>query len=208
MILVVERDIGKSFGAGEDSMSQITCQWQARRSLVALVLVASVVLLSTMHASAEGDTVDWKALIQQHKGRESLTVDERFELAIAYANTGDIRGAQREFEALESLGWRTDAVVMLSAAEERLISHPNSVMDLNIVAFVSFVLEDHERSCSAFERILEIDPSNEWPRAYLAWTLGSMGRIDEGIEHLERVVKKHPLNLRLRALLLYAKTQR
>lgn len=208
MTSVVERNIGKSPRAGVRLLKQVAVCRLRRHLLITLALVASFVLLSVCHVLAESDAVDWRTLIEQYKSREGLTVEERFKLAIAYANIGDIWGAQREFQKLERPGWRDDAAAVLAASEERLLDRPNSVIDLNVVAFASFVLEDYERSCAAFERILEVDPSNEWPRAYLAWTLGRMGRIDEGIEQLERVIKKHPLNLQLRMLLIYAKTQR
>lgn len=189
-------------------MSQIAVDRVARYVVVAVVCVAVLALLSQVNALAEGSPVDWKAVIKEHRGKDSLPVRERFELAIAYANTGDFWGAQREFEALEREGWREEAVEMLAESEERLHTEPDSVMDLNAVAFVSYVVQDYERSCAAFQRVLEVDKGNDWPRLYLAWTLGLLGRIDEGIAELEYMVKKHPLNLTIRLLLIYAKSQR
>ena len=172
------------------------------------VLVVFLALLTAGHLLAEENGIDWKALIQLYEGRGNLTTRERFELAMAYANTGDVWGARREFETLERLGWREDAATMIAEAEEKLLVQPDSLMDLNIVAFASFALGDYEKSCATFERILQVDPSNDWPRVFWACTLGRLGRIDEGIEQLELVAKKHPFNLVVKALLIYARTQR
>ena len=81
-------------------------------------------------------------------------------------------------------------------------------MDLNVVAFTSYVLQDYELSCTTFQRIVEVDEGNEWPRLFLAWTYGQLGMIDEGIAELEYVRRKHPFNIIVNALLLMAKAKR
>lgn len=189
-------------------MSLVAVNRVGRYVVVAVACLTMLALVGQINGLAEEASVDWKAIIKEHKGKDSLPVRERFELAIAYANTGDFWGAQRQFETLEREGWREEAVEMLAESEERLLTTPDSVVDLNTVAFVSYVVQDYERSCAAFERVLEADKGNDWPRLYLAWTLGLLGRIDEGIEELEYMVKKHPFNLNIRLLLIYAKSLR
>lgn len=189
-------------------MSLVVAGRVVRYVVVAMACVAVLALMVPVDALAEGLAMDWKAVIKDRRGKDALSVRERFELAIAYANTGDILGAQREFENLERDGWQKEAPAILAESEERLATDPDSVMDLNVVAFASYVLQDYERSCEMFQRVLEADAGNDWPRVYLAWTLGCLGRIDEGIEQLEYMVRKHPFNLILRGLLLYAKSQR
>lgn len=184
----------------------------SRRSVRFAVYVGLciAVIASLVQAKVQADSaaIDWPSVIKQHSAKNDLSIRERFELAIAYANTGDIWGTQREFEALDRAGWTREAQAMLSESRARLEEDPDSLMDLNVMAFAAYVMQDYELSSSTFQRILEVDEGNDWPRLYLAWTYGSLGKIDEGIAELEYLVKKHPWNFFLRALLLFAKTQR
>lgn len=175
--------------------------------LVWLVVVA-IASLVTAAAEAGEAAIDWRSIINEYSGRKDLSTRERLELAIARGNVGDFFGSQREFEVLERAGWTKEAQAILSESETRLKEDPDSLMDLNVVAFTSFVLRDYERSCSTFQHILEVDRDNEWPRLFLAWTYGQLGKIDEGIAELEYVRRKHPFNVVVLGLLLFAKSQR
>lgn len=187
----------------------LSSQQSACSRAVAIVLwIVLLVVLGASQALADTAPFDWSAVVKQYSGMDDLSIRERFELAIAHANTGGFLAAQREFEALDRVGWHEEAGEMMAESMERLEEEPDSLIDLNIVAFASYVMQDHELSCTTFERILEVDDGNDWPRLYLAWTYGSLGRIDEGIAELEYMVKKHPLNLYIRLLLVFAKTQR
>ncbi|NLU41163.1 MAG: hypothetical protein GXX08_03055 [Firmicutes bacterium] len=170
-----------------------------------LVVIASLVPAQVQAGEA---AINWRAIIDQYSGKKDLSTRERLELAIARGNVGDFFGSQREFEVLERAGWTKEAQAMRSESEARLVEDPDSLMDLNVVAFTSFVLQDYELSCTTFQRIVEVDEGNEWPRLFLAWTYGQLGMIDEGIAELEYVRRKHPFNIIVNALLLMAKAKR
>lgn len=172
------------------------------------LLIAVIALLVPAQVQASEASIDWRSIINQHSGRKDLSIRERLELAIARANVGDVFGAQREFEALDRAGWTQEVQEMLSESKARLEENPDSLMDLNVVAFTSYVMEDYELSCATFQRVLEVDGGNDWPQLFLAWTYGKLGKIDEGIAELETVRKKHPFNVVVLGLLLFAKSQR
>ncbi len=181
---------------------------RVRVGIIAWLVFVVIASLVPAQVQAGEAAINWRAIIDQYSGRKDLSIRERLELAIARANVGDVFGAQREFEALDRAGWTQEVQEMLSESKARLEENPDSLMDLNVVAFTSYVMEDYELSCATFQRVLEVDGGNDWPRLFLAWTYGKLGKIDEGIAELETVRKKHPFNVVVLGLLLFAKSQR
>lgn len=147
----------------------------------------------------------WTKLIRELEGRREegpLTVDDLFTLAVSYANAGRLKEATETFREIErhepSLEERHRRVASYAI---RYQQNPYDVVGLARLAFAYYAIEEYQSSVEFFQRLVTLDPGNEWVRNYLAVSLYKCNQLDKAIAVLEENLLLNPANPYTHALL-------
>lgn len=144
-------------------------------------------------------TARWDEVLRQYQGREAESL---FWRGVACANLGRLEESRQAFVDFETSAGREEASAEIArSSREGLSREPNGLRELNGLAFLAYDAQDYAGAVENFRRIVRLDPGNPWVRAYLGFSLGKAGRLDEGVAVLEEAVRLFPQNEVLHFLL-------
>ncbi|WP_408955066.1 tetratricopeptide repeat protein [Natroniella sp. ANB-PHB2] len=134
--------------------------------LIILILSQGLVIAQTKYK------VEWQEVITARNKilEQKDNLEYMYELAVAYANLGEVEKANNIFDHLdeEVEDYEMKIEEMIDDYQIQLASKPDNIELLNYLAFAYYISRDYQQAEDNFERIIEFDPKNIWSYNYLA----------------------------------------
>ncbi|HKL74501.1 MAG TPA: hypothetical protein VJ881_00415 [Halanaerobiales bacterium] len=138
-----------------------------------IILMISIFMIFIMTESAY--MVDWQDYKEQNinnlKNDISLKkeVIYNYNLAISYANLGEITNSQNTLDKIErKFGKNKFNKIIYPYIKEIDYNNTENLLDLNYAAFYYLINENYTESSKYFNQIITIEPKNVWAINYLA----------------------------------------
>ena len=138
-----------------------------------IILMISIFIIFIMTESAY--MVDWQDYKEQNinnlKNDISLKkeVIYNYNLAISYANLGEITNSQNTLDKIErKFGKNKFNKIVYPYIKEIDYNNTENLLDLNYAAFYYLINENYTESSKYFNQIITIEPKNVWAINYLA----------------------------------------
>jgi len=138
-----------------------------------IILMISIFMIFIMTESAY--MVDWQDYKEQNinnlKNDISLKkeVIYNYNLAISYANLGEITNSQNTLDKIErKFGKNKFNKIVYPYIKEIDYNNTENLLDLNYAAFYYLINENYTESSKYFNQIITIEPKNVWAINYLA----------------------------------------
>lgn len=129
----------------------------------------------------------WKELIEQintNLDNSSNLIEDRFKLAVAYANLGEIEKTMTELDKLKKLNGDKSVSQFIKKYEKFYLLEQENLMVLNYLAFAHYIAEQFDDSKMFFKEITEIDNKHIMGYNYLALVQSTLGDYDEALQTL------------------------
>lgn len=136
---------------------------------------------------------NWEELISTTQKQLELNKNDivlNYTMAVAYANTGEIKKAYDIIDVFGSSVSRKDfntAVSPYLAEWENYKSHDNLLL-LNYAAFREVINKNYREAVSLFEYIFEIDPNNLWALNHAAAALVEFGEFEKALNYANQAL--------------------
>lgn len=164
-----------------------------KKNLLILIIITILLLSFSLTTTAES-RYNWEELIettkiQLEKNKNDIILN--YTLAVAYANTGEIKKAYQIIDVFGSSVSRKDfntAVSPYLAEWENYKNHDDLLL-LNYAAFKEVINKNYQEATSLFEYIFEIDPDNLWALNHAAAALVEVPRYDKALQYANQALK-------------------
>jgi tetratricopeptide (TPR) repeat protein len=146
----------------------------------------------TLNTAAESN-YNWEELIsstQKQLDQNKSDIVLNYTLAVAYANTGEIKKAYDIIDVFGSSVSREDfntAVSPYLEDWENYQDHDNLLL-LNYAAFREVINKDYREAVSLFEYIFKIDPDNLWALNHAAAALVEVKEFDQALNYADQAL--------------------
>jgi tetratricopeptide (TPR) repeat protein len=165
------------------------------------VAVAAACLAGVSVAAAQGTVTDWPALVRRYETQVSrMPADPlaRFSLAMLYARDGRLLDGYKQLqEADRAAGQarRAELVRQIAREAESLIrKNPKDLLARYHLAFARYFMNDPAGAAAEFERIVVLDPRNDWGFGYLGQAYAAAGQEERAIAGWQRGLAVNPNN--------------
>lgn len=158
-----------------------------------LVLIILLVISFTIDLKAESK-YNWQELIKTTKLQLTENQDDillNYTLAVAYANTGEIKKAYDIIDIYGSSVSREDFNTAVSPYLDgwELYNDKNNLLLLNYAAFKEVINKNYQEAVSLFEYIFEIDPNNLWALNHAAASLIEINGYDQALKYANQALE-------------------
>jgi tetratricopeptide (TPR) repeat protein len=157
---------------------------------------------------AQGRAAEWPALIVKYEDQVARTPSDpttRFTLAMLYAREGRLLEGLKQLQEADKAAGPDRRLPLARAiaqeAEGLLRRNPNDLLARYRLAFARYFMGDHAGTVTEFERIVAIDPRNDWGYGYLGQGYELLGQRDRAIATWERGLGVNPGNAVIHYLL-------
>jgi len=177
--------------------------------LLAVLLAALLPAAPSRIAFAQGTAAEWPALTRRFEQQVQQTPADpgtRFTLAMLYARSGRVldgfKQLQEADQAIGSLAGRPALARQIVTETEGLLRrNPRDLLARYRLAFARYFLGEHPAAAAEFERIVALDPQNDWGYGYLGQGYANLGQLDRAIATWERGLAVNPKNAVLHYML-------
>lgn len=137
---------------------------------------------------------NWQELIETTKLQLTENEDDillNYTLAVAYANTGEIKKAYDIIDIYGSSVSREDFNTAVSPYLDswELYNDKNNLLLLNYAAFKEVINKNYQEAVSLFEYIFEIDPNNLWALNHAAASLIEINGYDQALKYADQALE-------------------
>jgi tetratricopeptide (TPR) repeat protein len=163
-----------------------------KKKLLILIIISLLTILFNSTTAAESK-YNWEQLInttqKQLKENESDIV-LNYTLAVAYANTGEIKNAYDIIDVFGSSVSREDFNTAVSPylADWENYQNSDNLLLLNYAAFREVINKDYREAVSLFEYIFKIDPENLWALNHAAAALIEIKKYDQALNYADQAL--------------------
>ncbi|GAB6100757.1 hypothetical protein JCM16358_26360 [Halanaerocella petrolearia] len=161
-------------------------KWQRLSVLLISCLLVAVI---TGQVIAESKfKPQWKEVVdssQQLITQNQAQLQTKYELAVAYANLGQIKKANKLFDELDQKDWEQKLEKLITDYEKR-IDQKEDIQLLNYLAFSYFIDDQYKESEKLFNNIVKLDKNNIWSYNYLAITQHKQEKYNQAQDMLEK----------------------
>ncbi|MDQ7841216.1 MAG: tetratricopeptide repeat protein [bacterium] len=188
----------------------MTDRWRALVPAATSVLLVALLLAAPSRAAlAQGTAAEWPALVRRFEQQVQQTPGDpsaRFTLAMLYARNGRVLDGFKQLqEADQAIGSPAGrpalARQIVTEAEGLLIRNRHDLLARYRLAFARYFLGEHPAAAAEFERIVVLDPRNDWGYGYLGQGYANLGQLDRAIATWERGLAVNPRNAALHYML-------
>ena len=163
-----------------------------KKKILILVIITLIIITCTLNTAAESK-YNWEELIQTtqiqlKKNKNNIILN--YTLAVAYANTGEIKKAYEIIDVFGSSVSREEfntAVSPYLAEWENYRDHDNLLL-LNYAAFREVINKNYKEAVSLFEYIFEVDPNNLWALNHAAAALIEVPKYDQALQYANQAL--------------------
>ena len=153
-----------------------------------------IVLLSIMFILIFTESIymiDWQDFKLKNKNnlKKEIFLEKEimynYNLAIAYANLGEINNSQNTLDEIEDkFGKKKFNKIISSYIKKNSYNSDLTLLDLNYAAFYYLIYENYSKSSFYFEKIIEREPKNIWAINYLAGNYIMLEKYDKAESYL------------------------
>ncbi|MFW6001111.1 MAG: tetratricopeptide repeat protein [Halanaerobium sp.] len=163
------------------------------RKLLIFLLLIVLLLNFNLNIKAESN-YNWQQLIKttnEQLKSDSSDIMLNYTLAVAYANTGEIKKAYDIIDVFGSSVSREDfnAAVSLYLTDWESYIEKDNLLLLNYAAFADVINKDYSDAVDLFKYIIEIDPDNLWVYNHAAAAMIELKRYDEALEYANTALR-------------------
>ncbi|PUU91966.1 tetratricopeptide repeat protein [Halanaerobium sp.] len=163
-----------------------------KKKLLILLIISLLTMLFNSTTAAESK-YNWEQLI--NTTQKQLKVNEsnivlNYTLAVAYANTGEIKNAYDIIDVFGSSVSREDFNTAVSPylADWENYQDSDNLLLLNYAAFREVINKDYREAVSLFEYIFKIDPENLWALNHAAAALIEIKKYDQALNYADQAL--------------------
>lgn len=163
------------------------------RKLLIFLLLIVLLLNFNLNIKAESN-YNWQQLIKTTNEQlkfDSSDIMLNYTLAVAYANTGEIKKAYDIIDVFGSSVSREDfnAAVSLYLDDWNSYIEKDNLLLLNYAAFADVINKEYSDAVDLFKYIIEIDPDNLWAYNHAAAAMIELERYDEALDYANMALK-------------------
>lgn len=169
--------------------------------------VAALILVGAVPVLAQGTVAEWPALIRRYEAEVARAPEDplaRFTLAVIYAREGRLLEGYRHLQEADQAAGpaRREALArqVVRQAEDLIRRNPQDLLARYRLAFARHFLGESTAVVAEFERIVAMDPRNDWGFGYLGQAYAVINQDDRAIAAWLRGLDVNPNN----AVLHYA----
>ena len=133
---------------------------------------------------------EWKQVINDRKlelKEDPGDYTSKYELAVAYANLGEIKKATKSFKDLKEVNNRDQKLKELINFYQGEIDHSKpDIKKINFLAFAHYTADNYKRARKILNKIVALDPKNIWSYNYLAVTQHELKDYNQAKKTLEK----------------------
>jgi len=157
-----------------------------------VILITIIIVLFSLNTAAESN-YNWEELIKTTQAQlenNSKDIILNYTLAVAYANTGEIKKSYDIIDVFGSSVSREDFNTAVSPylADWENYKDYNNLLLLNYAAFKEVINKNYKNAVSLFEYIFEIDPNNLWALNHAAAALIEVPEDDKALEYANQAL--------------------
>jgi hypothetical protein len=157
-----------------------------------LIIISLLTILFNATTAAESK-YNWEQLInttQKQLAENESDIVLNYTLAVAYANTGEIKNAYDIIDVFGSSVSREDFNTAVSPylADWENYQNSDNLLLLNYAAFREVINKDYREAVSLFEYIFKIDPENLWALNHAAAALIEIKKYDQALNYAEQAL--------------------
>jgi tetratricopeptide (TPR) repeat protein len=172
-----------------------------RPHTLVLVLASVAVVAAAAPALAQGAAAEWPALIRRYEAQVARTPGDplaRYTLAMLYARDGRLLDGYKQLqEADQAVGQARRAEVarqVVREAEGMIRQNPQDLLARYRLAFGRYFLGDHAGAAAELERVVTMEPRNDWGFGYLGQAYAAAQQDDRAIAAWQRGLQVNPNN--------------
>lgn len=157
-----------------------------------LSIITVIIVAFTLTTAAES-SYNWEELInttQKQLDQDKKDIVLNYTLAVAYANTGEIKKAYDIIDVFGSSVSREDFNTAVSPylTDWEDYRDQNNLLLLNYAAFREVINKDYKEAVSLFEYIYEIDSNNLWALNHAAAALIEIKEYEQAISYADQAL--------------------
>ncbi|MGP3777362.1 tetratricopeptide repeat protein [Halanaerobium saccharolyticum] len=163
-----------------------------KKKLLILIIISLLTILFNATTAAESK-YNWEQLInttQKQLAENESDIVLNYTLAVAYANTGEIKNAYDIIDVFGSSVSREDFNTAVSPylADWENYQDSDNLLLLNYAAFREVINKDYREAVSLFEYIFKIDPENLWALNHAAAALIEIKKYDQALNYADQAL--------------------
>ena len=163
-----------------------------KKKLLILIIISLLTILFNATTAAESK-YNWEQLInttQKQLAENESDIVLNYTLAVAYANTGEIKNAYDIIDVFGSSVSREDFNTAVSPylADWENYQDSDNLLLLNYAAFREVINKDYREAVSLFEYIFKIDPENLWALNHAAAALIEIKQYDQALNYADQAL--------------------
>jgi tetratricopeptide (TPR) repeat protein len=163
-----------------------------KKKLLILIIISLLTILFNATTAAESK-YNWEQLInttQKQLAENESDIVLNYTLAVAYANTGEIKNAYDIIDVFGSSVSREDFNTAVSPylADWENYQNSDNLLLLNYAAFREVINKDYREAVSLFEYIFKIDPENLWALNHAAAALIEIKKYDQALNYADQAL--------------------
>ncbi len=162
------------------------------QKITVFLLSLLLIFAFSINIAAESN-YNWQQLItttNEQLKNDSKDILLNYTLAVAYANTGEIKKAYDIIDVFGSSVSRTDFNTAVSPYLEGWNSYENknNLLLLNYAAFAEVINKNYSDAVDLFKYIIKLDSANLWTYNHTAAALMELERYDESLEYADKAL--------------------
>ncbi|MFW5736941.1 MAG: tetratricopeptide repeat protein [Halanaerobium sp.] len=163
-----------------------------KKKFLILSIITLIIVAFTLTTAAES-SYNWEELInttQKQLDQDKEDIVLNYTLAVAYANTGEIKKA---YDIIDDFGSSVSREDFNTAVSPYLTDwedyrDQNNLLLLNYAAFREVINKDYREAVSLFEYIYEIDSNNLWALNHAAAALIEIKEYEQAISYADQAL--------------------
>ncbi|TDO78343.1 hypothetical protein DFR79_12811 [Halanaerobium saccharolyticum] len=163
-----------------------------KKKILILIIIIFIIIAFSINTAANSN-YPWEELINTTRKQLDHNKNDivlNYTMAVAYANTGEIKKAYDIIDVFGSSVSREDfnaAVSPYLAEWENYRDHDNLLL-LNYAAFREVINKNYKESVALFEYIFEIDSNNLWALNHAAAALVEFGEYEKALDYANQAL--------------------
>lgn len=163
-----------------------------KKKLLVILIIITLTVLFSLNTAAESN-YNWEELIKTTQAQLQNNSDDiilNYTLAVAYANTGEIK---KSYDIIDVFGSSVSREEFNAAVSPYLADWENykdydNLLLLNYAAFKEVINKDYKKAVSLFEYIYEIDQNNLWALNHAAAALIEVPEYDKALQYANQAL--------------------
>lgn len=159
------------------------------RKILLFILVVIILLIPNNASAKSKFNREWKEIAIEKEGYLAKNSDDliiKYELAVAYANLGQIEESTEMFKSINSKKNRNKLKEKLVIYEELVKKDSDDIINNNYLAFAYYIVHKYNQAEIIYKKISELDSNNIWAYNYMAVVQHKLKEYDRAEKSLKK----------------------